>query len=123
MQLFGLMWSGPSAHFWQHFTERLFRGKRDGATIIKKTLLDQLSYGPLCNAMYMAYVALVVEGAPSAGCLHGGQAVHEHATQRAAGLINLVRCACRPLFGLHAAEALERFPGGAAERLAGAINA
>ena len=64
MQLFGLIWSGPSAHFWQFFTERLFRGKRDGATIIKKTLLDQLSYGPLCNAMYMAYVALVVEGAP-----------------------------------------------------------
>ncbi len=63
MQLFGLIWSGPSAHYWQLFTEGLFRGRRDGATIIKKTLLDQLSYGPLCNALYMTYVALVVEGA------------------------------------------------------------
>ena len=62
VQVFGLVWSGPSAHYWQQLTERFFSGKRDGSTVIVRILLDQLTYGPLCTALYMGFVALVVEG-------------------------------------------------------------
>ncbi|CAK0760882.1 hypothetical protein CVIRNUC_002809 [Coccomyxa viridis] len=62
MALFGLVWSGPSMHFWQQLQERIFKGRRDTATLIKRVLLDQLTFGPLSNAVFMSYIALVVEG-------------------------------------------------------------
>lgn len=62
LQVFGLVWSGPANHYWQAFLERVFRGKRDAATLCKKVLLDQLSYGPLNNALLMIYIAFIVEG-------------------------------------------------------------
>ncbi|KAK9909772.1 hypothetical protein WJX75_007242 [Coccomyxa subellipsoidea] len=62
LAVFGLVWSGPANHYWQAFLERLFRGKRDAATLCKKVLLDQLSYGPLNNVLLMSYITLIVEG-------------------------------------------------------------
>ena len=39
VQLFGLVWSGPSMHFWQQLQERIFKGRRDTATLIKRVRL------------------------------------------------------------------------------------
>ena len=36
MALFGLIWSGPSNHYWQKFTNQLFKGKKDAASVIQK---------------------------------------------------------------------------------------
>jgi len=30
--------------------------------MLLQVLLDQLTFGPLCNAIFMSYIALVVEG-------------------------------------------------------------
>ncbi|BDA42748.1 Peroxisomal membrane protein PMP22 [Coccomyxa sp. Obi] len=62
LAVFGLVWSGPANHYWQAFLERVFRGKRDAATLCKKVLLDQLTYGPFNNILFMSYIALIVEG-------------------------------------------------------------
>ncbi|KAK9817107.1 hypothetical protein WJX72_009641 [[Myrmecia] bisecta] len=62
LAIFGLVWSGPSNHYWQKLLERLFKGKRDSGTVLKKVLLDQLTYGPLCNVLLLSYLSLFVEG-------------------------------------------------------------
>lgn len=36
VQAFGLIWGGPSNHYWQKFLEKFFKGKRDGATLVQK---------------------------------------------------------------------------------------
>ena len=36
MALFGLIWSGPSNHYWQKFTNQLFKGKKDAASVAQK---------------------------------------------------------------------------------------
>ena len=36
MALFGLVWSGPSNHYWQKFTNQLFKGKKDAASVAQK---------------------------------------------------------------------------------------
>lgn len=60
--LFGLVWSGPSNHYWQRFLEQLFPGRRDGAAVLQKVAVDQLVYGPLCNVLFMSYISMFVEG-------------------------------------------------------------
>ncbi|CAL5219508.1 g1351 [Coccomyxa viridis] len=60
--LYGLVWSGPSLHYWQQLQERIFKGKRDPVSLVKRVLLDQLTFGPFCNALFMSYIAMVVEG-------------------------------------------------------------
>ena len=62
-QVFGLVWSGPSNHYWQQFLERTFKGRRDAATVVEKVIVDQLVYGPLCNILLISYISMVVEGA------------------------------------------------------------
>jgi hypothetical protein len=132
LQLFGLLWSGPSAHYWQELLQRLFAGKTGPTVILQKVgqapggwgpaagcpgldsscgasrsrglggphhsrrpvagassatprrtaphsnashsttthrnlwclqvLLDQLTYGPLCNILFMSYTSTVVGG-------------------------------------------------------------
>lgn len=42
--------------------ERLFRGKSDPATVVRKTCVDQLTYGPTCTLVFMAYTSLVLQG-------------------------------------------------------------
>lgn len=39
LQLYGLVWSGPSLHYWQQLQERIFRGKRDNASLVKRVWL------------------------------------------------------------------------------------
>ena len=63
MQVFGLVWSGPSNHYWQQFLERTFKGRKDAATVVEKVIVDQLVYGPLCNILLISYISMVVEGA------------------------------------------------------------
>jgi peroxisomal membrane protein 2 len=60
--LYGLLWNGPSNHFWQKFMEKLFRGKTDNLTVIRKVLFDQVTYGPLCNLLFMSFATIVLEG-------------------------------------------------------------
>ena len=64
MAAFGLVWGGPSIHFWQRFMEEVaFRGARPGLrTVLVKTVLDQMTYGPLQNLAFMSFIALAVEG-------------------------------------------------------------
>lgn len=62
-QLFGLVWSGPSNHYWQQFLERTFKGRKDAATVVEKVIVDQLVYGPLCNVLLLSYISLLIEGA------------------------------------------------------------
>lgn len=74
--LWGLCWSGPSAHFWQNFMERISRGRRDIPAVLVKVLFDQLTYGPLNNLITMAFLTLVVEDKGLEHFLH--KVVHEY---------------------------------------------
>ncbi|EFN52473.1 hypothetical protein CHLNCDRAFT_138820 [Chlorella variabilis] len=62
MALYGFLWAGPSSHFWQHILENMFPDKSDALRSVKKVLVDQLAYGPVQNALFMAFLASVVEG-------------------------------------------------------------
>eukprot|EP00798_Chlamydomonas_sp_ICE-L_P010234 gene10234-8151_t len=62
MALYGLIWSSPSAHYWQKFMDMFFQGKSDVNTVAKKVVLDQLTFGPLSNFMFMSFATLVLEG-------------------------------------------------------------
>lgn len=50
MALFGLIWSGPSNHYWQKFTNQLFRGKKDAASIVQKVWSVYLAAFPSAYA-------------------------------------------------------------------------
>jgi len=60
--LYGLVWGGPSNHYWQIALERLFPTRSDPMRPVLRVGLDQLTYGPLNNILFMAYIAKVVEG-------------------------------------------------------------
>lgn len=60
--VYGLVWNGPSAHYWQKFIEWLFKGKSDLNTVLKKVVFDQCTYGPVCNVLFMSFATLVLEG-------------------------------------------------------------
>lgn len=62
LALFGFVWSGPSNHYWQLFTNQLFKGKKDAASVAQKVLIDNLVYSPVFNLLVMAYIGTVVEG-------------------------------------------------------------
>lgn len=63
MAAFGLLWGGPSLHYWQRFMEKMFHGKKNLSTTAQKVLVDQVTYGPINNIMMMSYIALVVDRA------------------------------------------------------------
>lgn len=46
----------------QKFMEVLFRGKSDMVTALRKVVLDQLTYGPVCNILFMSFATLALEG-------------------------------------------------------------
>ncbi|KXZ53212.1 hypothetical protein GPECTOR_7g1105 [Gonium pectorale] len=46
--------------------EWLFSGKKDFQSVLLKVLIDQLTYGPVCNILFMSFAALVLEGRPVA---------------------------------------------------------
>lgn len=60
--LYGLLWVGPSNHFWQLILERLFPRKSDPLRPFKKVAFDQFTYGPLNNIMFMTFIARMVDG-------------------------------------------------------------
>lgn len=60
--IYGLIWGGPSNHFWQYILEHIFSNKDDPLRAMKKVALDQLTYGPLNNIMFMTYISKVIEG-------------------------------------------------------------
>jgi len=66
LALYGLLWSGPVVHYWQNFLQRLFQGKADLNTAVKKVVLDQLTIGPILNLAFMTYTSVVVNGIPPA---------------------------------------------------------
>jgi peroxisomal membrane protein 2 len=66
MALFGLIWGGPSNHYWQLFTNRLLKGRKDTASVLQKMILDNCVYSPIYNLLIMTYIAAVVEGRSSA---------------------------------------------------------
>lgn len=64
MAIYGLLYVGPSAHFVHRLLDKIFASKQDMATAVKKVLVEQLSYGPLCNIVAMTYISRIVEGRP-----------------------------------------------------------
>jgi peroxisomal membrane protein 2 len=66
---FGAAWTGPSGHYWQRALERAFppprRGQPDDPLRpLKRAALDQLTYGPLCNLLFLLWFAHAVERRP-----------------------------------------------------------
>lgn len=64
MMAFGCVYAGPSAHYMHKLLDYLFHSGKDTGTAVKKVVVEQLTYGPLCNVLFMAYISLVVEGRP-----------------------------------------------------------
>ena len=65
MALFGLLWAGPSLHYWQQFLEKSFRGRKQSLRlVIEKACLDQSIYGPAANLTMMAFITLCIEKKP-----------------------------------------------------------
>ncbi|KAG2492727.1 hypothetical protein HYH03_008893 [Edaphochlamys debaryana] len=63
---FGFLYTGPSAHFWQTLMEWLFAGRKDFQSVLLKVFVDQMTYGPFCNILFMSFATLVLEGRPVA---------------------------------------------------------
>jgi len=58
MALFGLIWSGPSNHYWQKFTNQLFKGKKDAASVAQKVCSgsrQNLNHLHACSSPGSAY--------------------------------------------------------------------
>lgn len=62
---YGLVWSGPTNHFWQGKLERVFPNQKDALRPAKKTLLDQMTFGPVQNVLFLTYLSAVVDRAPA----------------------------------------------------------
>lgn len=65
---YGIVWSGPSMHFFQRwleaFTSRAGLGGTGLQTVLVKTLIDQLTYGPACSVTFLAWMHRVVDRLP-----------------------------------------------------------
>lgn len=62
--LFGLLWAGPSTHYWQNALEKIVpRRLREtkGSWAVRKTIVDQMVYGPIANAVFLCFMGSVVE--------------------------------------------------------------
>ncbi|PWA53072.1 mpv17/PMP22 [Artemisia annua] len=62
--LFGCAYLGPFGHFYHLLLDKLFKGKKDSATVGKKVLLEQVTASPWNNLMFMLYYGLIIEGRP-----------------------------------------------------------
>ncbi|THG16045.1 hypothetical protein TEA_028944 [Camellia sinensis var. sinensis] len=61
LMLYGFAYGGPFDYCCQKLTDFIFKGKNDIKTYAKKVLLQQLTYHPWNNLIYMVYYGLVVE--------------------------------------------------------------
>ena len=62
--LFGLLWAGPSSHYWQNLLEKIVpQGIKESRSMwaIRKTIVDQLVYGPVANAVFLTFMGRVIE--------------------------------------------------------------
>jgi len=73
---FGMLWVGPSSHYWQSKLERLVpagissknknrqarSSSPDSKRAVMKTIIDQLVYGPMANLIFLSFIAKAVEG-------------------------------------------------------------
>ncbi|KAF5950682.1 hypothetical protein HYC85_012675 [Camellia sinensis] len=64
LMLYGFAYGGPFDYCCQKLTDFIFKGKNDIKTYAKKVLLQQLTYHPWNNLLYMVYYGLLVEGRP-----------------------------------------------------------
>ncbi|GBG61840.1 hypothetical protein CBR_g23796 [Chara braunii] len=62
MALYGLLWVGPTGHYWHEVCESFFSKRRDNATVIRKVAVEQLTYGPVQNVSMMIYLGLIIKG-------------------------------------------------------------
>ncbi|KAI3829386.1 hypothetical protein L1987_03509 [Smallanthus sonchifolius] len=62
--LFGCAYLGPFGHFYHILLDKLFKGKKDTSTVVKKVVVDQLTASPYNNLMFMLYYGFVIEGRP-----------------------------------------------------------
>lgn len=71
--LYGLIYTGPAAHYWQKFVQWAFctcgKGSNcncssDALTVFKKVLVDQVTYGPVCNVMFLCFTGMILEARP-----------------------------------------------------------
>eukprot|EP00890_Picochlorum_soloecismus_P002216 jgi/Picsp_1/2996/NSC_01219-R1_protein len=81
---FGMLWVGPSGHYWQSKLENLAptgvssKKKRqtkssgpDSKRAVMKTIIDQLVYGPMANLIFLAFIAKAVEGKSFKSSING----------------------------------------------------
>lgn len=67
MAAFGFFITAPATHYWHKILEMLFptkdkKGKTDDLSPLKKVLLDVFTFGPVLNALALAYISTVVDG-------------------------------------------------------------
>ncbi|KAH6795912.1 hypothetical protein C2S51_036898 [Perilla frutescens var. frutescens] len=62
--LFGSAYLGPFGHYFYILLEKVFKGKKDNKTVVKKVLFEQLTSSPWNNLVFMLYYGLVIEGRP-----------------------------------------------------------
>ena len=63
MTLFGLVWAGPSLHYWQKFLDKVFSGRQQSLRLVlEKACFDQSVYGPCANVAMMTFITLLIEG-------------------------------------------------------------
>ena len=51
------VYGGPSNHYWQDFTNKMLKGRKDNASVVKKLLLDNLIFSPVYNVLMMTYIS------------------------------------------------------------------
>lgn len=51
------VYGGPSNHYWQDFTNKMLKGRKDNASVVKKLLLDNLVFSPVYNVLMMTYIS------------------------------------------------------------------
>lgn len=63
MLLYGFIYGGPFGHYFHKLMDRIFAGrKKDGTTILKKVVLEQVTSNPFNNVLYMCYIGIMLEG-------------------------------------------------------------
>uniref|UniRef100_A0A2K2AN77 Uncharacterized protein n=1 Tax=Populus trichocarpa TaxID=3694 RepID=A0A2K2AN77_POPTR len=62
--LFGFGYLGPFGHFLHLMLEKMFKGKKDTATVAKKVAVEQLTASPWNNLVFMIYYGMVIDGRP-----------------------------------------------------------
>eukprot|EP00751_Fragilariopsis_kerguelensis_P006283 CAMPEP_0170785624 /NCGR_PEP_ID=MMETSP0733-20121128/17054_1 /TAXON_ID=186038 /ORGANISM="Fragilariopsis kerguelensis, Strain L26-C5" /LENGTH=234 /DNA_ID=CAMNT_0011131187 /DNA_START=151 /DNA_END=855 /DNA_ORIENTATION=+ len=58
LSAFGLLYHGPSGHYFYNWLDKMIPGK-DGASIAKKILIDQVAWCPIFMTVFFTYLGLV----------------------------------------------------------------